>query len=151
MLGIIYTYIVLCPTFQAHNTRINTFDYRWINAKLKMANDLLFLFSPSLLCRLFISERVRFRGRPNPTQRCKRFTSDTTASTSTQVVVLPWHYVAEMSTAITLHTSAYYGEYERLLWFITLQFLFAKEHKIFCFRRSYTLVHHSTYYKCEML
>jgi len=42
-------------------------------------------------------------GRPNFKQRCKRFA---TASTSTQVVVLPWRYDAEMGTANLLHASA---------------------------------------------
>jgi len=43
------------------------------------------------------------KDRPNLTQRCKRFA---TASTSTQVAVLPWRYDAEMDTANTLHASA---------------------------------------------
>jgi len=44
------------------------------------------------------------KGRPNLTQRCNRFA---TASTSTQVAVLPWRYDAEMSTANSLHALAY--------------------------------------------
>jgi len=43
------------------------------------------------------------KGRPNLTQRCQRFT---TASTSTQVTVLPWRYDTEMGTANSLHASA---------------------------------------------
>jgi len=42
------------------------------------------------------------KARPNLTQRYKRFA---TASTSTQVAVLPWRYDAEMSTANSLHAS----------------------------------------------
>jgi len=42
-------------------------------------------------------------GRPNLTQRCKRFA---TASTSAQVAVLPWRYDAEMGTANSLQASA---------------------------------------------
>jgi len=41
-----------------------------------------------------------FKDRPNLTQRCKRFA---TASTSTQVAVLPWRYDADMGTANSLH------------------------------------------------
>jgi len=44
------------------------------------------------------------KGRPNLTQRCKRFA---TTSTSTQVAVLPWRYDAEMGTANSLYASAY--------------------------------------------
>jgi len=44
--------------------------------------------------------------RLNLTQRYKQFT---TASTATQVAVLPWCYDAEMATANSLHTSAYTG------------------------------------------
>jgi len=47
--------------------------------------------------REFVSQ-----SRPNITQRCKRFS---TASTSTQVAVLPWRYDAEMGTANSLHAS----------------------------------------------
>jgi len=44
------------------------------------------------------------KGRPNLTQRCKRFAI---ALTSTrQVAVLPWRYDAEMGTASSLHASA---------------------------------------------
>jgi len=43
------------------------------------------------------------KGRPNLTQRCKRFV---TASTSTQVAVLLWCYDVEMGTANSLHASA---------------------------------------------
>jgi len=46
-------------------------------------------------------------GRPNLTQRCKRFV---TASTSTQVAVLPWCYDAEMGITNSLHASAQHGE-----------------------------------------
>jgi len=42
---------------------------------------------------------VQIPDRPNFTQRCKRFA---TASTSIQVVVLPWRYGAEMGTANSL-------------------------------------------------
>jgi len=38
---------------------------------------------------------VQISGQSNLTQRCKRFT---TASTSRQVAVLPWHYIAKMGT-----------------------------------------------------
>jgi len=47
------------------------------------------------------------KGRPNLTQRCKRFATD---STSTHVAVLPWRYDAEMGIANSLHASANYGE-----------------------------------------
>jgi len=43
------------------------------------------------------------KGRPNLIQRCKRFT---TASTSTQVYMLPWRYDVEMGTANSLHALA---------------------------------------------
>jgi len=43
------------------------------------------------------------KGWPNLTQRCKRFA---TASTSTQVAVLPWRYDEKMGTANLLHASA---------------------------------------------
>jgi len=43
------------------------------------------------------------KGRPNLTPRCKWLA---TASTSTQVAVLPWCYDAEMDTANSLHASA---------------------------------------------
>jgi len=43
------------------------------------------------------------KDRLNLTQRCKRFA---TASTSTQITVLPWRYDAEMGTANSLHASA---------------------------------------------
>jgi len=43
------------------------------------------------------------KGRPNFAQRCKGFA---TASTSTQVAVLPWRYDAELGTANSLHASA---------------------------------------------
>jgi len=43
------------------------------------------------------------KSRPNLAQRCKRFP---TASTSTQVAVLPWRYDAEICTANSLHASA---------------------------------------------
>jgi len=46
---------------------------------------------------------VQIPDRPNLTQRYKRFA---TASTSTQVAVLPWRYNAEMGTANLLHASA---------------------------------------------
>jgi len=44
---------------------------------------------------------VQIPDRPN-TQRCKQFA---TASTSTQVAVLPWRYDSEMGTANLLHAS----------------------------------------------
>jgi len=40
------------------------------------------------------------KGRPNLTQHCKRFA---TASTFTQVAVLPWRYDGEMGIANSLH------------------------------------------------
>jgi len=43
------------------------------------------------------------KGRPNPTQRCKRFA---TASKSTHAAVLPWCFGTEMGTANSLHASA---------------------------------------------
>jgi len=43
------------------------------------------------------------KGLPNLTQCCKQFA---TASTSTQVAVLPWRSDAEMGTANSLHTSS---------------------------------------------
>jgi len=53
--------------------------------------------------RVRVVESSNPKGRPNLTQRCKRFA---TASTSTQVAVLSWHYDAEMGTANSLHASA---------------------------------------------
>jgi len=41
--------------------------------------------------------------RPNLMQRCKRVA---TATTSTQVAVLPWRYDVAMGTANSLHASA---------------------------------------------
>jgi len=46
---------------------------------------------------------VQIPDRPNLTQSCKRFA---TASTSTQVAVLPRRYDVEMGTANLLHASA---------------------------------------------
>jgi len=46
---------------------------------------------------------VRIQGRPNHTQRYKRFA---TASTSTKVAMLPWRYDAELGTVNSLRTSA---------------------------------------------
>jgi len=43
------------------------------------------------------------KGRPNLTQRCKRFAI---ASTSTQVAMLPWRYDAELGTTNSLYASA---------------------------------------------
>jgi len=48
-------------------------------------------------------ESLNPKSRSNLTQPCKQFV---TASTSTQVAVLPWRYDAEMGTANSLHTSA---------------------------------------------
>jgi len=42
------------------------------------------------------------KGRPNLTHHYKRFA---TASTSAQVAVLPWRYIAEMSITKSLHAS----------------------------------------------
>jgi len=51
-----------------------------------------------LVCR---KSSIRIPGRPNLTQRCKRYV---TASTSTQVAVLPWCYVMELGTTNSLKT-----------------------------------------------
>jgi len=79
----------------------------------------IFFQSPSflleLLLQIYIIRKVKARAlcagsrefesqRPvNLTQRCKRFA---TASTTTQVAVLPCRYIAEMGTANSLHASA---------------------------------------------
>jgi len=48
-------------------------------------------------------ESSNLKGRSNVIHRCKQFA---TASTSTQVTVLPWRYDAEMGIANSLHASA---------------------------------------------
>jgi len=53
-------------------------------------------------------ENSNLKGRPNLTQGCKRFA---TASTSTQVVMLPGAITRRWDTANSLHASASYGEY----------------------------------------
>jgi len=53
-----------------------------------------------LMCERF---GVQIPDQPNLTQHCKRFA---TASTSTNVAVLPWRYDAEMGSANSLHASA---------------------------------------------
>jgi len=45
------------------------------------------------------------KGRPNLTQRCKRFARFANASTSMQVAMLPWRYDGEMGAAISFHAS----------------------------------------------
>jgi len=58
--------------------------------------------------------RIQIPGRPNLTQRSKPFA---TASTSIQVAVLPWCYVAELDPANSLHASVWYSEYnDRFVW-----------------------------------
>jgi len=59
------------------------------------------------------------KGRPNLTQRYKRFS---TASTSTQVAVLPWHYDTEIGNANSLRASAQYGEYNKRFGFLEKTF-----------------------------
>jgi len=51
---------------------------------------------------------IQIPDRPNLTQRCVQFA---TASTSTQIALLPWRYDVEMGTANSLHASAYYVKY----------------------------------------
>jgi len=60
------------------------------------------------------------KGQPNLTQRYKQFA---TASTSTQVAVMPWSYDAEMGTANSLYASAYYGEYNKRFVFFGLKIM----------------------------
>jgi len=73
-----------------------------------MTNQFSFKFTASMTERLTRVPRDRKSGVqipewPNLTQRCKRFA---TASTCTQVTVLPWRYEAELDTAKLLHVSA---------------------------------------------
>jgi len=72
--------------------------------------QVLQLFGKKQFCRLNAQvprvlevESSNPKGRPNLTQRSKRFA---TASTFTQVAMLPWRYDAEMGTANSLHASA---------------------------------------------
>jgi len=54
-------------------------------------------------CLVWQRSGVQISDQPNPTRHCKRFA---TASTSTQVAVLPWRYDTVMGTANSLHASA---------------------------------------------
>jgi len=59
-----------------------------------------------LVCSARVVNRisgVQIPDRPNLTKLCKWFA---TASTSTQVAVMPWRYDTEMGTANSLHASA---------------------------------------------
>jgi len=44
--------------------------------------------------------------------------TDRHCSTSAQVAVLPWRYIAEIGAASSFHASAYYGEYNERFGFV---------------------------------
>jgi len=66
---------------------------------LSITSPMIFDHTASITVRASCAGGLEFKSQTVQTQRLKRFA---TASTSTQVAVLPWHYDAD-----SLHASAY--------------------------------------------